>query len=113
MALFMLMGKYSPEALRGIVEGGSDREAAVRKAVEAAGGKLIGFYGMFGQDYHFATIMEAPGNAEYIGGIAPAILSGTLAAWKTIPLYTAQDMMKASKVAKKVAAAYKPPGKAK
>jgi uncharacterized protein with GYD domain len=111
MALFMLMGKYSPEALRNIIESGSDREAATRKAVEAAGGKMLGFYGMFGQEYHIAVIMEAAGNAEYIGGIAPAIMSGTLSAWKTIPLYTAQDMVKASKVAKKVAAAYKAPGK--
>jgi uncharacterized protein with GYD domain len=111
MALFMLMGKYSPEALRSIIESGTDREAAARKAVEAAGGKLLGFYGMFGQEYSIAIIMEVPGNAEYIGGIAPAILSGTISAWKSIPLYTAQDVMKASKIAKKVAAAYKPPGK--
>ena len=113
MALFMLMGKYSPEALKAIMETGSDREAAARKVIEAAGGKLHGFYGMFGQDYNIALIVEAPGNAEYIGAIAPAIMSGTFAAFKTIPLYTAGDVVKASKIAKKVAAAYSPPGKSK
>jgi uncharacterized protein with GYD domain len=113
MALFMLMGKYSPAAMKSIIESGSDREAASRKAVEAAGGKLLGFYGMFSPEYDIAIIMDVPGNAEYIGGIAPAIMSGTLASWKTIALFTAGDVMKAAKIAKKVAAAYKPPGKSK
>ena len=109
MALFMLMGKYSPDALKAIMQSGSDREAAARKAIEAAGGKLLGFYGMFGQDYNIALIVEAPGNAEYIGAIAPAIMSGTFSAFKTIPLFTSGDVQKASKIAKKVGAVYQPP----
>ena len=113
MALFVLMGKYSPEAMKAILETGSDREAAARKALEAAGGKLLGFYGMFGQDYNVAIIAEVPGNAEYIGAIAPALISGTFAAFKSIPLYTAGDVVRASKIAKKVGASYSPPGKSK
>lgn len=113
MALFMLMGKYSPEALKAIMQSGSDREAAAKAALEAAGGKLLGFYGMFGQDYNVAIIAEVPGNAEYIGAIAPALMSGTFAAFKSIPLYTAGDVVKASKIAKKVGAAYSPPAKLK
>ena len=109
MALFMLMAKYSPEALKSIVQTGSDREAATKEAVEAAGGKLLGFYGMFGQEHNVAVIMDMPGNAEYIGAIAPAIMSGTLASWKTVPLYRSSEVTKASEVARKVAKAYKPP----
>ena len=110
MALFMLMGKYSPEAMKAIIETGSDREVAARQAVEAAGGKLLGFYGMFGQDYNIVLIADMPGTPEYIGAIAPAIASGTLASWRSIPLYTAQDVVKGSGIAKKVKAAYRPPG---
>ena len=113
MALFMLMAKYSPEATRAIIETGSDREAAARKPIEAAGGKLLGFYGMFGQEYSIAIIVDMPGNAEYIAAIAPAIMSGTLASWKSIPLYTAGDVVKASKIVKKTGAAYSAPGKSK
>ncbi len=109
MALFMLMGKYSPDAMKAILETGSDREAAARTAVEAAGGKLLGFYGMFGQDHNVAIIAETPGNAEYIGAIAPALMAGTFAAFKTIPLYTSGDVQKASKIARKVAAKYRAP----
>ena len=109
MALFMLMGKYSPEAMKAIMAKGSDREAAAKTAIEAAGGKLLGFYGMFGQDYNVAIIVEVPGNAEYIGAIAPALMSGTFSAFKSIPLFTSAEVAKASQIAKKVAKSYKPP----
>ena len=109
MALFMLLGKYSPEAMKAILQSGSDRELAARSAIEAAGGKLLGFYGMFGQDYNIAIIAEVPGNAEYIGAIAPALMSGTFSAFKSIPLFTAAEVQKAAQIAKKVAKRYKPP----
>ena len=109
MALFMLLGKYSAEAMKNIFETGSDREAEARKAIEAAGGKLLGFYGMFGQEHNVAIIVDAAGNAEYIGAIAPAIMSGAFSSFKSIPLYTSADVTKASQIAKTVAKAYSPP----
>jgi uncharacterized protein with GYD domain len=35
---FMLLGKYGPQALKGLISG-SDREAAVKKLMEAVGGE--------------------------------------------------------------------------
>ena len=113
MAQFMLMGKYSPESIKAILETGSDREAIARKATEAAGGKLLAFYGMLGQDYDVAIIFEADGTAEYLGAIGQALMAGTFSAFKSIPLFTAADLVKASKIAKKVGAAYSPPSKSK
>jgi len=110
MATYMLMARYSPSALNAIIETGSDREAAARQAIEAAGGKLIGFYGMFGQEYGLAMIIETPGHAEYIGAVAPAISSGIFESYKTIPLYSSADVKKAIPIAKKVRSVYKPPG---
>src|ERR1700741_2567367 len=78
-----------------------------------AGGKLVGFYGMLGQDYNVAVIVEAAGTAEYMGAVAPAITSRTFSAFKSIPLFTAADVVKASKIAKKVSASYSPPVKSK
>jgi uncharacterized protein with GYD domain len=111
MALYMLMGKYTGKAIKDILESGSDREAAAAAAIKAAGGKLVGFYGMFGQEYNVAIIADVPGHAEYIGAVGPALASGVFESYKTIPLYTAADVIKGSQVAKKVAKAYKPPGK--
>ena len=110
MALFMLLGKYSPDAIKAIIETGSDREAAARQAIEAAGGKLLGFYGMFGQEHNIAVIVDMPGDAEYIAVVATVVLSGTIQSWKSIPLYTAADLTKASAVAGTIKSAYKPPG---
>jgi len=59
------------------------------------------------------VIADMPGNAEYIGAIAPAVMAGTFSAFKSIPLETAGDVMKASKIAKRVARSYSPPMKAK
>jgi uncharacterized protein with GYD domain len=110
MALYMFMGKYTPGALKAVIDTGSNREAAARQAVEAAGNKLIGFYGMFGQDYNVAMIVEAPGHAEYIGAISPVLSSGIFESYKTIPLYTAADVVASMPIAKKVRAVYRPPG---
>ncbi len=110
MAMYMLMAKYSPTALKAIIETGSDRETVARQAIEAAGGKLHGFYGMFGQEYGLAMIVEAPSHAEYIGAISPAIASGVFESYKTIPLYTWADVSKSLPVAKKVRSIYRPPG---
>jgi hypothetical protein len=54
-------------------------------------------------------IVEAPGHAEYIGAIAPAIGSGTFESYKTIPLCSWADVAKALPIATKVQAVYKPP----
>lgn len=110
MAMYMLMAKYSPSALKAIIESDSDREAAARQAVEAAGGKLHGFYGMFGQEYGLVMIVEVPGHAEYIGAVSPAIASGVFESYKTIPLYTGADVAKSKPIAKKVRSVYRPPG---
>lgn len=109
MPMYMLLAKYSAAALKAIGETGTDREAMARKATEAAGGKLHGFYGAFGQEFGLVMIVEAPGHAEYIGGLMPAITSGTFESYKTVPLYTWSDVVKALPIAKKVHAVYKPP----
>ena len=108
--MYMLMGRYSPAALKGIVETGSDREAAAREAIEAVGGKLLGFYGMFGHEYQVALVCEAPGNAEYLAAVIPAIAGGVLESYQTIPLYTSAEAMKAVALSKKVRNVYRAPG---
>jgi len=109
MAMYMLMARYSAAALRDIEKTGSDREVMARKAIEAAGGKLHGFYGMFGQEYGLVMIVEAPGHAEYIGAVMPAINSGTFESYKTVPLYTWDDIANAMPIARKVSKLYQPP----
>lgn len=109
MALYMLQIKYTPEAMRNIAESGSNREDGARAAVDACGGKLIAFYGMMGQDYHAAIIVEYDQLPNYIGTVFTAVLGGAIADFKTISLYTAEDAVNAAKIYQANKGSYSPP----
>lgn len=106
MSLYMVMGRYSHDAIEAMVESGTDREQAARTAVEAAGGKLLSFYGLIGQEYQVAIVFEVPGTAELLGALMPAITSGVLDEWKTIPLCSAAELVQGAALAKKVTKTY-------
>lgn len=109
MHTYMFMGKFSNAAVKGIVASGSDREAATRQIAEAAGGKLLAYYGMIGHEYDIAAIVEMPGDAEYLGMIGPAIAGGVFDSYTTTHLFSAKEIVKAAPIAKKVHAAYRSP----
>ena len=62
MAKFLMLGKYSTEALKGI---SAERTKAAVKTVEQAGGKLNSVYALLG-GYDLAIVAEFPGNGEAI-----------------------------------------------
>ena len=109
MALYMLQAKYTSEAIRNIAESGSNREDAARAVVEQCGGKLLGFYGMLGQDYHIAIIVEYDDLPSYLGTVITTVLGGAIADFKTIVLYSSDDVVKASAVYQANKASYSPP----
>ncbi len=50
MAKYMFRTSYTQSGLKGLLaEGGTGREAALRKTIEGAGGSLEGFYYAFGE----------------------------------------------------------------
>ena len=77
--------------------------------VGQSGGKLIGFYGMLGQDYHIAIIVEYDDLPSYLGTVLTTVLGGAIADFKTIALYSSDDVVKASAVYQANKAAYSPP----
>ncbi len=109
MALYMLMIKYTPQAIKSIVDGDTDREEAARTVCEAAGGKLMGFYGLLGQKHHVALIADMPGVSEYIGSVLAATMGGAIESFKTIPMYSNAESHKARDIYKKVKGSYVPP----
>ena len=58
MASYMVLGNYTDEGMRNIKDS-PNRLAAVRQAVEGAGGRLIFFYLTMGQ-YDFVSLVEVP-----------------------------------------------------
>lgn len=109
MALYMFMASYTPEAAKTIMETDTNREEAARTAIEAAGGKLLGFYGLVGQEHHVALICDVPGVGEYIGIVVATTLGGAISNYKTIPMYDMNELNTARATYPKVKSAYKPP----
>lgn len=109
MALFMWMARYTPAAAKTIVDSGLNREDMARKSVEAAGGKLLGFYGMVGQEHHIVLICDMPGLPEYLGVVLSASMGGAIESFKTIPLYSWGEFEQALGTYLTVKKVYEPP----
>lgn len=60
MAKFLMLGKYSAEAVKGIT---AERTNRVREAIEKAGGKVNSMYALLGV-YDLAFVVDFPGVAE-------------------------------------------------
>jgi uncharacterized protein with GYD domain len=63
MPIYITQGRYTREAVKGMIVKPEDRADAVGRAMAKAGGRLIGYYITFG-DYDFLTIAEAPSEIQ-------------------------------------------------
>ena len=63
MPIFIYRGRYNADAVKGMMTSPEDREAALAKVFEKAGGKLLAFYLTFGED-DFLLIAHCPGQSR-------------------------------------------------
>jgi uncharacterized protein with GYD domain len=75
MPTYILQGRYSTDAVRGMVNTPEDRAQAVAKLVEAVGGTLISYYVTF-SDYDWLLVCETPGEQATAAAIVTALASG-------------------------------------
>ena len=60
MPKFLIMGSYTPDGAKALAkEGGSQRKAAVEKAMGGLGGKVEAFYFAFG-DHDIYVVVDVP-----------------------------------------------------
>ena len=111
MIRLITRGKFTGSHIKGLLEAPEDREPAVRKLVEAAGGKLISFYFTTG-DHDFMLIAEAPDAESIIAGTMAAAAPGTITGMTTVRAWTAAEFKPVAEKAAKAVAAYRLPGKA-
>lgn len=109
MGKYAVMGGYTAETWARFVQNPGDRAAAVRKAVEAVGGKLDNIWWSFGED-DYLVIVDAPDDVTAAAVSVAVGSSGALRNLRTIKLITADELQKVLAKAKTVAAAYVPPG---
>ncbi len=105
MPKFLIQATYTAEGLRGVIKDtASGRKAAVTRMIEAAGGKVEGFYYALG-DYDAVLIVDAPDKITGTALALAASASGLVRTSSTV-LLTPEEMDQA--IAKSVD--YVPPG---
>ncbi len=96
---------YAPNAVKGLISG-SDREAAVRKLLDAVGGKLESLMFTRGE-YDIVVIGEVPDQATGVGLTMAVQASG---AFSKLCVLEALDMGPVIAAAQKAAKVYQPAG---
>ena len=74
MPIYISQGRYTRDAIKGMIAKPEDRGEAVGKLVKKAGGKLVSHYLTFGE-YDFLVICEAP-NEQVMASIVLAASAG-------------------------------------
>jgi uncharacterized protein with GYD domain len=105
-------GRLTENYAKGLLAAPEDREPAVRKLIEAAGGKFINFYFTTG-DSDFLLISEANDAESIIAALMAAAAAGTISDVTTARAWTGAEFKAIADKASKAASAYRGPGKRK
>jgi uncharacterized protein with GYD domain len=109
---FCLTGQYTPQALNSLMENPTaSRYEAVKKLMEAAGGKLISLYGVPADGPGAMAIFDVPDPGAAAAISAVVVASGSLHHVKLTRLLTQDEVIPIRQKASQLRGAYKPPGK--
>jgi uncharacterized protein with GYD domain len=112
MIRLVTRGRFSHDYIKGLLAAPEDREPAVRKLIEAAGGKVISFYFTTGET-DFLLISEANEAEAIIAALMAAAAAGTISHISTARAWTGAEGKAIAERGAKAAKAYRPPGKRK
>jgi uncharacterized protein with GYD domain len=106
MVRLVTRGRFTHDFVKAIVGAPEDREPAVRKLIEGAGGKVISYYVTTGET-DFLLISEANESEAVIAALMAASAAGTITHLSTVRAWFKGIAERAGKAAK----GYRPPGK--
>ena len=109
MTTFITRGRLSAEAVKGLINKPEDRQEAVSKLIEAAGGKLLHYYITTG-DNDFLLITEADNGESVIAALMAAAAAGTITDVTTSRAWTSSEFKSVAEKAGAVMATYRAPG---
>ncbi len=111
MPIFIVQGRYSRDAIRGMLAKPEDRAEVVAKLAESAGGRMLSYYVTFGED-DFHVTFELPGAREAAALALTVAASGGVADTRTTLAMTTAEAKEAFTAAGDLGGAYRPPGAA-
>lgn len=90
MPIYITQGRYTREAIKGMLVKPEDRADAVSRLLSKAGGRLIGYYLTFGE-YDFMVIAEAPSDIQMASVLLAAGSGGGVTDLKTTVAMTSVE----------------------
>ena len=109
MPTFISQGRYSRDALQGMMKSPEDRTEAVSKLLQGVGGKLLSYYVTFGER-DWLLIAEAPDAQAISAAVLAAAAGGGVTDVSTTVAMTSSEAMAAFKKAGDLAASFKSAG---
>ncbi len=108
MTIYITQGRYTRDAIIGMIDKPEDRAKAVADLGTAAGAKLLSYYVTLG-DYDFLTIMEGSKDpTKTIAAMMAVASTGGATDLKTTVAVSSQDAVKAMRAAKRMRKGFKP-----
>jgi uncharacterized protein with GYD domain len=109
MPIYITQGRYTRDAVKGMIVRPEDRADAVSRLASKAGGRLLGYYLTFG-DYDFMAIMEMPNDTQAAAALLAAAGSGGVTGLRTTVAMSSVEAMGAFAAASDLAPGFKSAG---
>ena len=78
MPIYITQGRYTREAIKGMIVKPEDRYESLSRHVARTGGRVLSYYITFGE-YDFLTVIEAPGETQMAAVLLSAAASAVSA----------------------------------
>lgn len=109
MPIFITQGRYSRDAIKGMLAHPEDRAEVVAKLAEAAGGKLVAYYVTLGE-YDFLVITDMPSHREASAVVVTAAAGGGAIDMRTTAAMTSAEAKEIFTAAGDLGGAFRPAG---
>ena len=109
MPIYITQGRYTRDAIKGMIIKPEDRADPLARMLSKVGGKLLGYYLTFGE-YDFLTVAEVPNDSQMAAVLLAAGSSGGVTDLKTTVAMTSVEAKGAFAAAGDLAPGYKSAG---
>jgi len=110
MPIYISRGRFTPDAVKGMLAKPENREDAVAKLFKSTGGKLVGWYLTFGR-HDWLAIGDFPNEKAAASAILAAAAGGSLSDIETTVAMSASDAAATFKSAGKAAKEFRSAGR--
>jgi uncharacterized protein with GYD domain len=109
LPIYITQGRYTRDAVKGMIIRPEDRADAVSRLLSKAGGRLVGYYLTFGE-YDFLVIADIPNDIQAAAALLAAASGGGVTDLKTTVALTSVEAKGAFAAASDLAPTFKSAG---